>query len=336
MSTTQSAKPFSFREWNEKRGPANRFWEFVIERSLLACGLFSIVITLAIVVVILMGTFNFFATNAEVVEVNGEKVVEAKVMPAGKIWDRFSYFFVGREWTESSGEYSILPLASATFYVTLIAALVAVPIGLLTATYLSEYARPWVRAFAKPTLELLAGIPTVVYGFFAVTVITPLLAKFIPDLGNPNNLISGGVVVGIMIIPMIASLSEDSLRAVPRSLREASIALGATKFQTSVKVVIPAALSGIVASFLLAMSRAIGETMAVTLACGESARMALDPRQGAATMTSMIVHRAKGDVEHFSTDYSSLFAVAAVLFFVTLGMNIVAQWVLHRYRQVYQ
>ncbi|HZZ76901.1 MAG TPA: ABC transporter permease subunit, partial [Gemmataceae bacterium] len=189
---------------------------------------------------------------------------------------------------------------------------------------------------AKPTLELLAGIPTVVYGFFAITVVTPFLATFIPDLGNPNNLLSGGIVVGIMIIPMVASLSEDALRSVPRQLRDGAIALGANKFETSTKVVIPAALSGVTASFLLAISRAIGETMAVTLACGETARLVGDPRQGAATMTSAIVHRALGEVEHFSTEFNSLFAIAGVLFFMTLSMNIVAQRVLKRYRQVYQ
>lgn len=335
MSTT-TPTPFSFREWIAKRGPSRRPWEKLIEWALLACGLFSILITLSIALVIFLGSFEFFVTTTRQVETPHGPKTEIDFMSGDKIWERFSYFFTGTEWTESSEKYAILPLLSATLMVTFIAALVAVPIGLLTATYLSEYAMPRTRAIAKPMLELLAGIPTVVYGFFAITVVTPALAHVIPDLGNPNNLISGGIVVGIMIIPMIASLSEDALRSVPRALREGSIALGATKFQTSVKVVIPAALSGITASFLLAMSRAIGETMAVTLACGESARMALDPRQGAATMTSMIVHRAKGDVQHFSTDYNSMFAVAGVLFLMTLSMNVVAQKVLKRYRQVYQ
>src|SRR5262249_13494714 len=195
---------------------------------------------------------------------------------------------------------------------------------------------PRVRGIAKPTLELLAGIPTVVYGFFALTTVTPFLALFIPRLGDPTNQLSGGIVVGIMIIPMVASLSEDALRAVPRPLRDASIALGANKFETSVKVVLPAALSGVTASFLLAISRAIGETMAVSLACGEMAKFTLDPREGIATMTSFIVRIAKGDVPHGSTDFNSLFAVGALLFFITLGMNLLAQRVLRRYRQGFQ
>jgi phosphate transport system permease protein len=225
--------------------------------------------------------------------------------------------------------------------VAVIAAAIALPVGLLTAVYLSEYASPRVRNYAKPTLELLAGIPTVVYGFFAVTVVTPFLAGFIPGLGNPYNQLSGGIVVSIMIIPMVASLSEDALRAVPRSLRDGAYALGANKFEVSAKVVIPAALSGITASFLLAISRAVGETMAVSLACGDTSLPlrfpeSLDPRVGAATMTSFIVRIAKGDIEHGSTDFNSLFAVAGMLFFITLAMNIVAQRVLRRYRQVYQ
>src|SRR5262249_39673104 len=157
-----------------------------------------------------------------------------------------------------------------------------------------EYAQPRVRAFAKPTLELLAGIPTVVYGFFALTTITPFLAQFIPGLNYPTNQLSGGIVVGVMIIPMVASLSEDALRSVPRALRDGAYALGANKYEVSTKVVVPAALSGVVASFILAISRAVGETMAVSLACGGRAQLSLDPREGLATMTSFIVTIAKG------------------------------------------
>jgi phosphate transport system permease protein len=223
----------------------------------------------------------------------------------------------------------------------LIAAIVALPIGLTTAIYLSEYASPRVRSLAKPTLELLAGIPTVVYGFFAVAFLTPhvlapLFEFFGMRIGNPYNQLAGGIVVGIMIIPMVASLSEDAIRAVPRTLRDGAIALGATKFETSMKVTVPAALSGITASFILAISRAIGETMAVSLACGDTARFTFNPLEGFATMTSFIVRIAKGDVRVGSTDYNSLFAVAAVLFFMTLGMNVIAQKVLKRYRMVYQ
>jgi phosphate transport system permease protein len=337
MTTPASTVPqSSFRDWLQRRGAARRGWEKLIEWSLLACGLFSILVTLAIATVILVGSFEFFTTTTLSVETLAGKQEQIVWMSGAEIWQRFSYFFTGTEWTESTEQYAILPLLVATLIVTVIAAAVAVPIGLLTATYLSEYASPRVRSIAKPTLELLAGIPTVVYGFFAITVVTPALASIIDGLGNPHNLLSGGIVVGIMIIPMVASLSEDSLRAVPRALRDGATALGANKFETSTKVVIPAALSGVTASFILAISRAVGETMAVTLACGETARLVFDPRQGAATMTSFIVHRAKGEVEHFSTDFNSLFAVAGVLFFLTLAMNVIAQKVLKRYRQVYQ
>lgn len=335
-NTPTVSSPTPFRDWIAKHGTARRGWEKLIEWGLLACGLFSIAITLAIAAVILFGSFEFFATNTVKVDTPQGKRDAIVWMSGEEIWARFSYFFVGTEWTESTEKYGILPLLSATIVVALIAAGLAVPIGLMTAIYLSEYASNRVRSIAKPTLELLAGIPTVVYGFFAITVVTPLLAEVIEGIGNPNNLLSGGIVVGLMIIPMIASLSEDALRSVPRSLRDGAIALGATKFETSVKVVVPAALSGITASFLLAISRAIGETMAVTLACGETARLVLDPRQGAATMTAFIVHRARGEVDHFSTEFNSLFAVAGVLFFLTLLMNIVAQRVMLRYRQVYQ
>ncbi|MCI0378605.1 MAG: phosphate ABC transporter permease subunit PstC [Gemmataceae bacterium] len=308
---------------------AQKVREAVIEIVLLGCGLMSIVVTLAIALVLIVGTIEFFTLH------NGQ------AMSFDAIWDRVAYFFVGTDWTAafSDAVYGILPLLEGTVMVAVIAAFIALPIGLMTAIYLSEYAPPRVRSFAKPTLELLAGIPTVVYGFFAITVVTPLLVSvFGEGIGNPNNVLSGGIVVGIMIIPMVASLSEDSLRAVPRALRDGAIALGANKFETSVKVVLPAALSGVTASFLLAVSRAIGETMAVTLACGDAANWTWppNPAQGAATMTSFIVRIAKGDVQHGSTDFNSLFAVACFLFFITLSMNILAQKVLRKYRQVYQ
>ena len=298
----------------------------MIEFGLFCCGLLSILITVAIAVVVLYGSFEFFFFD------NGT------AMNLSDIGERVKEFFTGTEWTPgfSPPRYGILPLLIGTLMVAVIAALIAVPIGLLTAIYLSEYARPKVRKYAKPVLELLAGIPTVVYGFLAVTFITPMLVGVIPNLGNPFNQISGGIVVGIMIIPMVASLSEDALRAVPRSLRDGAYALGANKMETSLKVVVPAALSGITASFLLAVSRAIGETMAVSLACGEQAKFTFFPTEGLMTMTSFIVHTAKGDVQHGTTEFNSMFAVAGLLFFLTLGMNFAAQRVLKRYRQVYQ
>ncbi len=313
-----------------------RIFEGLIEFGLLLCGLLSIAVTLAIAIVLIVGSYDFFAYD-DVVDQNN-RFLRLRELSIAEIWDRLVYFFTGDTWTAGFADprYGILPLLTGTLMVAVIAAMIALPIGLATAVYLSEYARPKVRAIAKPTLELLAGIPTVVYGFFAVTTVTPFLAMVIPGLGNPNNQIAGGIVVGIMIIPMVASLSEDALRAVPRSLRDGAIALGANKFETSVKVVLPAALSGVTASFLLAISRAVGETMAVSLACGDRAQFTLDPRQGVATMTSFIVRVAKGDVPHGTTTFHSLFAVAAMLFFMTLAMNIVAQAVLRRFRQVYQ
>jgi phosphate transport system permease protein len=303
-----------------------KFYESVIQLGLFLCAVFSIAITVAIAIVLLHGSWQFFTTD------------DGNPMTWQESWDRAVEFFTGTEWTApiQPMRFGIWPLLTATFMVAVIAALISLPIGLLTAIYLSEYATPRVRAVAKPTLELLAGIPTVVYGFFAITVVTPWLALLIPELGNPHNQLGGGIVVGIMIIPLVASLSEDALRAVPRSLRDGAIALGANKFETSVQVVVPAALSGITASFLLAISRAIGETMAVALACGENAVLSLDPRVGAVTMTGFIVKIAKGDAPHGTTVFNSLFAIAAVLFFITLLMNIIAQFVLRRYRMVYQ
>jgi phosphate transport system permease protein len=313
-SAPEVPQPVKPRLWRE-RPAAQKVREAIIEGFLFFCGVLSILITAAIVVVIITGSADFFA--------------DPKV--------DVLYFFTGTEWSAGfqDAKYGVLPLVVGTLLVAVIAGLIALPIGLMTAIYLSEYASPRVRAFAKPTLEILAGIPTVVYGYFALQAITPFLQQLIPGVETYNQL-SGGIIVGIMIIPMVASLSEDALRAVPRSLRDASYALAANKFQTSTRVVVPAALSGIIASFILALSRAIGETMAVAIACGESANFTLDPRQGVMTMTSFIASTAKGEVEHGTTDYASLFAVAGTLFVITLLMNIIAQWILRRYRQVYQ
>jgi phosphate transport system permease protein len=323
--TTTAPSPAPPRELRRTNRTLQKIVEGAIEYALLACGLLSIAVTLTLAGMIFYGSLEFFATD------NGEW------MTAAEIWSRVVYFFTGPDWSAgySGATYGILPLLTATLMIALIAAAIALPIGVMTAIFLSEYATPRIRAVAKPTLELLAGIPTVVYGFFALTAVTPALSYVIPGLGNPYNLLSGGIVVGIMIIPMVASLSEDAVRAVPRSLRDGAIALGANKFETSVKVVLPAALSGVVASFLLAISRAVGETMAVALAAGERARLTLDPRDGAMNMTSFIVRFAEGDVVHGSTDYNSMFAVAGALFVMTLAMNVGAQRILRRFRQVY-
>src|SRR5690625_2392451 len=216
----------------------------------------------------------------------------------------------------------------------MIAMMVAIPIGLMTAIYLSEYASDWIRKIAKPVLELLAGIPTIVYGFFAFTFITPILKELIPSLES-TNILSPGLVMGIMIIPMIASLSEDAMSAVPKSLRKGALALGATKLEVTKRVVIPAALSGIIASFVLAISRAIGETMIVTIASGSSKNFTLDVTQSMQTMTAYIVEVTSGDAPAGSTIYYSLYAVAMTLFIFTLLMNMLAKYISRRFREDY-
>jgi phosphate transport system permease protein len=330
MSVAPPANPTPARAWK----PPSLFFRFreaVIEWLLAACGFLSIIITVTIALMVIYESVEFFRDREY-----DQKVAQG--IDPGRDKVSVSYFLTGTEWTAgySTAKYGILPLLSGTVLVALIAAAVSIPLGLTTAIYLSEYSTPRIRGFVKPTLEILAGIPTVVYGYFALTTVTPFLAYFIPGLSEPTNQLSGGIVVGIMILPMVASLSEDAIRSVPRSLREGSYALGANQFETSSRVVVPAALSGIFASFILAISRAIGETMAVSLACGYKPELSIDPRQGLATMTSFIVRIAGGDVQHGSTDFNSLFAVAGVLFFLTLGMNILAQWIVKRYRQVYQ
>lgn len=251
-------------------------------------------------------------------------------------------FLTDTRWTPqfSTKHFGILPLLCDTLLVTAISGLVGLPMGLLSAVYLSEYAGPRRRNFLKPVLELLAGIPTVVYGYFGLNVVTPYVLRPILQSGlglqvEIFNALSGGIVVGLMTLPLVTSLSEDVLRAVPKSLREAGYALGATKFDVSVKIVVPSALSGILASFLLALSRAIGETMAVTIACGQRPVLTINPLVQIQTMTSYVVNVMKGDTPAGTIEYNSLYAVALVLFLITLSMNIVSQFILSRYREVY-
>ena len=293
-----------------------RFRERVIVGSLALAGCFSILVTTTIIVVLARETWGFFqfpdVTLAE--------------------------FFGGFEWNPLLGaekHFGFWPLVSGTLLITLIAASFALPIGLIAAVYLSEYASPKVRATLKPTLEILAGIPTVVYGFFALTVITPLLQKLAPETFGSYNAMSAGLATGIMVLPIVCSLSEDALRAVPRSLRDGALALGGTKFDVSVKVVVPAALSGIVAAFLLALSRAIGETMIVALAAGNLARMTVDPRAEVQTMTAYMVQIFLGDAPATGIEYRSSFAVATVLFAITLGLTLVGNLVLRAFREEY-
>ena len=248
-------------------------------------------------------------------------------------------FLFGTKWTPlfagSQQAFGVLPLVAGTLMITGIASLVALPIGLFSGIYLSEYAPARVRAVLKPLLEILAGIPTIVYGFFALTFVTPLLQKLIPEL-SVFNALSAGLVVGIMIIPMISSLSEDAMSAVPRSIRDAAYALGATRFEVALKVVVPAALSGIVASFVLGLSRAIGETMIVAMASGGLANLTWNPLESMQTLTAYIVMVANGDTSHGSVEYYTIYAVGMVLFVMTLVMNLLAGYIKKKFREEYR
>ena len=247
-------------------------------------------------------------------------------------------FLFGTTWTAlfKSPQYGVLPLVSGTLIITLIAMAVSIPLGLMSAIYLSEYAPTTVRDILKPSLELLAGIPTIVYGFFAVTFIRPdLLKPIFPGIG-PFSALAAGIAVGIMTTPLVASLSEDAMGAVPRSLREGGYALGATKLEVSWQIVVPAALSGIIASFILAMSRAVGETMIVALAAGSKAQLTANPLEPMQTMTGFIVQAFSGDVVVGSPPYLSLFAVGLLLFAMTLALNLISHRVVAKFREVYE
>lgn len=315
-----------------RRFTLQRAREAAIRFSVFLCALLSIATTLGIIIVLV---------DEAVVSLPGlgddrEQAFFQAISPME--------FFTGTEWAPAmprNAKFGVLPLVCGTFLVAGIAALVGLPIGILSAVYLSEYAPPRIRGVIKPVLEILAGVPTVVYGFFALDFITPhVLEPIFEDLLSLRvgtfNALSGGLVVGIMIVPMVSSLSEDALRAVPRSLREAGYALGSTKFDVSVKVVLPAAFSGIIASFLLAISRAIGETMAVTIACGMKPHLTINPLESIQTMTSFIVQTGTGDAAIGDIDYKALYAVALCLFVMTLLMNIVSQRVMRHFREVYE
>ncbi len=246
-------------------------------------------------------------------------------------------FLTGTEWAPHNGKFGILPLLTATLIVSGIAILVAVPLGLATAIYLSEYATARARKTLKPILEVLAGVPTVVYGFFALTFMTPLLRSLLGnDVVNIYNMASAGIVIGILILPFVSTVSEDALAAVPRSLREAALGLGATRFETAVKVVVPAAFSGIAAAVILAASRAIGETMIVAIASGAGPNLTFNPFEAAETMTGHIVRISGGDLSYNSVDYNSLFAVGLMLFAITLGLNVISNRIVRRFREVYE
>jgi phosphate transport system permease protein len=246
-------------------------------------------------------------------------------------------FFSGIKWNPQIGQFGIWPLVTATLMTSVIAMLVALPLGLSVAIYLSEYASSRARGILKPILEVLAGIPTVVYGYFALTFMTPLLRQIFGfETVDIYNTASAGIVIGILIIPMVSSMSEDALSSVPRSLREGSYGLGATKLETAIGVVVPAALSGITAAFIVAISRAIGETMIVAIAAGAGPNFTINPFESAETMTGHIVRISGGDLSYDSIDYNSIFAIGLLLFFITLGLNIISRRIVRRFREVYE
>jgi len=284
----------------------------IMPKVLLLIAAISILTTLGIVFVLLEESYQFF-----------------RQVP-------FLEFITGTKWTPlfSDPQYGVLPLVVGTMVITVIASIVALPLGLGSAIYLSEYAPDRVRAVLKPVLEILAGIPTIVYGFFALTFVTPLIQELLPQT-KVFNALSAGIVVGIMIIPMISSLSEDAMSAVPNSLRNAAYALGATRLEVALQVVVPAAFSGIVASFVLGLSRAVGETMIVTLAAGALPSMSMNPLQSVQTLTAYIVSVASGDTTFGSAQYLTMYSVGFILFVITLLMNILAGYISRKFREEY-
>ncbi len=285
--------------------------ERLIKLLLAACAYLSIFTTFGIIIVLFEETLRFFL-DVSVVE-----------------------FLTSTRWNPPGGDFGILPLVYGTLMATIIAIAVALPVGLLTALYLSEYAPTSLRRWLKPALEILAGVPTVVYGYFALTFITPLFRDSVfPGIGSFNAL-SAGLIMGVMIIPTVASVSEDAIYAVPLSLREGAYALGATRRETATRIVVPAALSGIVAAVILGISRAIGETMIVTIAMGAQANFGGSPLQGMQAMTAYIVQVVGGETPRGSVTYESIFAVGSALFLMTLILNLASYWFVRRYREIY-
>lgn len=296
--------------WNTRR--RRRIQEGLVYLVFWVCGILSIFVTIGTVLVLFVESIGFF-----------------REVPLTK-------FLTDTQWTPLFAEqhFGILPLVCGTFLTSFIAMSIAVPLGLLIAIYLSEYASERLRRILKPSLEVLAGIPTVVYGYFALLFVTPLLQRFIPNLMSLNAL-SPGIVMGFMILPMTASLSEDALYAVPQSLREGAYALGSTKLQVSLRVVVPSAFSGITAAFILSLSRAIGETMIVAIAAGQQPVLTLNPLVAIETMTAYIVQISLGDVPHGTLAYKTIFAVGMSMFLITLVLNLISIWLRERYRRAY-
>jgi len=310
--TISPATSLNFETRNMRR--KLRLGEGLIEGSLFVVGFLTIFITLSIVFVLGEEALLFFSAP---------EVTLAE-------------FFGTTKWVPAIGEFGIWALVSATLTTSAIAMLVSLPLGMSAAIYLSEYASPKARAILKPVLEILAGIPTVVYGYFALLFVTPILQKLLGDNLGVYNMLSAGIVMGIMILPLISSMSEDALSAVPRSLREGAYAMGATPFETSTQVVLPAALSGIGAALIVGISRAVGETMIVAIASGATSEFTFNPLKAAETMTAHIARISGGDLSYNSIDYNSLFAIALMLFLVTLVLNLISQWVVAKFREQYE
>jgi phosphate transport system permease protein len=289
-----------------------RTLERLVERGLFLSAALSIFVTIGIIAVLLVETLAFL------------REVRITEFLFGTVWTPLFY----------DRHFGVLPLVAGTLVVSAIAMAVALPGGLLVAIYLSEYARPGLRRLLKPILEILAGVPTVVYGYFALLFVTPLLQRFIPGLAGFNAL-GPGIVMGIMILPLVSSLSEDALRSVPMGLREGAFALGATKLQTALRVVVPAAFSGISAAAILAVSRAIGETMIVAVAAGQQPRLTINPLVPIETMTAYIVQVSLGDTPTGTLEYRTIFAVGMLLFLGTFGLNLASIWLRERYREEY-
>ncbi len=296
----------------KNRKTSTKIKEMLIQGLCFLCALVSVITTFGIVSILFYESFDFF-----------------KEVPLKE-------FFFGTQWTPlfADPKFGILPLVVGTLMTTIIALLVALPIGLITAIFLSEYASYKVRETVKPILELLAAVPTVVYGYFALLFLTPILKNFMPDLSTFNAL-SPGIIMGIMIVPYVSSVSEDALKAVPMQIREGSYALGATKFQTSFKVLIPSAFSGIAAAFIIGIARAIGETMVVAIAAGMMPNFTLDPTEPVQTITSYIVQVSLGDVPHGTLEYRTIFAAGIVLFFMTLFFNLFGYFLRGKIREKY-
>ncbi len=314
MVSTPTTAPLSPESQSDRRRTQIReFIERIVHVFLIGCASLSVLTTIGIVVILLFESVQFF--------------FEVSIVD----------FLTDTKWTPlfKPQHFGIMPLVCGTLLVAGGSALIAVPLGLGTAIYLSEYAPPWFRDTVKPILEVLAGIPSVVYGYMGLVFISPIV-RSIFDSAGVFNAASACVVVGVMILPMIISLSEDALRSVPGSLREGAYALGATKFDVTVQVVVPAAMSGIVASFLLAISRAIGETMAVTLVAGATPNLTLNPLESIQAMTAYIVQVSLGDTPAGTPEYRTIFAVGLTLFVFTMMMNLLAQWVLSRMREKYE